>query len=107
MTTAVTSLHRDPGLGQDVGQVAGLDAVVGIELVVAEPEPGVEQQHSAAMANRIRDDHAGLTSMGLVDSEPKLAKNQRNDVSRQTATVRQLRYGGRWQGGAEHRSERT
>ena len=42
-------VHRDPSLGQDIRDTAGLDAVVGIELVVAEPEPGVEQQHATTM----------------------------------------------------------
>ena len=86
-----------------------VDPVVGVELVVAEAETGVEQEHAAAMADRIGDHDPGLAGMRLIGSEPELAKDQRNDVERvTTATARQLRRdGGRWQGGGEHRSERT
>ena len=107
-------LDRDAGIGQGVTDPPGDRVVSLVELLVAEPEPGIEQEHPAPVTDRIAHDHAlPMGQLRLRKPErPKLEGDDLGQLGHASAGWLEARngarrVGGRWQGGEEHRSERT
>ncbi len=90
-------VDRDARFGQGVRHASRLDAVVRIELVVAEPEPRVEQEDAAAMPDRIADHDPDLAGPRLICGEPELAKEERHDLGHHRSGADDVpRHDGQW-----------
>ena len=67
----------DAGGGERVRRAARADLVVVVQLVVAEPEASVEEEHATRMPEGVGDDDPGLACVLLAGRERELAHRQR------------------------------
>src|SRR4029079_13977476 len=79
-------VDRETSLRQCLRYAPRLHLVVGIQLVIAEPEASVEQQQPTPMPDRVADHHTHLTGPWLIRREPELPEEERGDLGLLRAT---------------------